>query len=99
MNASSSPPPRFLPTLTEVVDPASLVPAPAPETPELEQVVRLVMQRLQAELERRLQEQIQVMLHQQLQILRASICEQMEPLVRQSVVELLHPMAGQETMK
>ncbi|MDD5336462.1 MAG: hypothetical protein PHS32_22215 [Rhodoferax sp.] len=49
-------PSRFLPTLTEVVAPSPPVAAP---TPELEQIVQSVLQRLDGVIERRLAEELE----------------------------------------
>lgn len=64
MSHASNRPPRFLPTLTEVVDPSAVVVsgvAPAPETgatapSDMDAIIERVMQRLEASLEPRLRE-------------------------------------------
>jgi hypothetical protein len=53
---AAKPVPRFVPTLTEVVDPADLNRmAPAPE-PKVEELIELVRSRVQPQLERRVEQ-------------------------------------------
>jgi hypothetical protein len=97
--------PRFLPTLTEVVslpEPAVSVPVLEPltpplkeivATPELEETVWFVMQRVDMVLERRLREQTAAMLESvvsdQLKLLGIQLREELEGIVRESVCEAL----------
>lgn len=84
-------PPRFVPTLTEVV-PSNVVPV-ASETSshaftneELEdQIIHRVMQRVDLSLERRLREAVAAMVLQQTQALVPRLREEIEFVVRQSV--------------
>lgn len=84
-------PPRFVPTLTEVVPP---MPAPvAPETPVKgitsealeDQIIHRVMQRIDLSLERRLRDAVAAMVLQQTQSLVPRLREEIEFVVRQSV--------------
>lgn len=89
-------PPRFVPTLTEVVQPISALVAPATpsEPPPLEpatsaaledQIIHRVMQRIDLSLERRLREAVAAMVLQQTQSLVPRLREEIEFVVRQSV--------------
>lgn len=96
--------PRFLPTLTEVVslpepkpEPVAQPVAPQPPnvvaTPDLEETVWFVMQRVDMVLERRLREQTAAMLESvvsdQLKLLGIQLREELEETVRELVSEAL----------
>jgi hypothetical protein len=92
--------PKFLPTLTEVVDPASVNLAPQAALPEVDALVSAVMARLGALVDGRLQEEMQAFLHgvvaEQLtalsERLRVELEAELSVLVRQSVADALaHP--------
>jgi hypothetical protein len=91
--------PRFLPTLTEVVDPASLGLNVAPLQPALDELVRTVMQSVQVELERCVREQVQARMPEYLQTVQACVREEIEPLARRLVSEALARLEAQETTK
>lgn len=84
-------PPRFVPTLTEVVQ-SNVVPV-ASETPSYaftnealeDQIIHRVMQRVDLSLERRLREAVTAMVLQQTQALVPRLREEIEFVVRQSV--------------
>lgn len=84
-------PPRFVPTLTEVVLPTALTVAPATPpgliTSEAleDQIIHRVMQRIDLSLERRLREAVAAMVLQQTQSLVPRLREEIEFVVRQSV--------------
>lgn len=91
--SNSSIPPRFVPTLTEIVQPE---PSPAPVsgkgvTPmamsaELEdQMVKRVLQRVDLTLERRLREAVGQLILEHTQTLAPRLREEIEEVVRQSV--------------
>lgn len=89
--SSASVPPRFVPTLTEVVQP-SQVPGLAPEAAkpasmsQLEdQVVHRVMQRVDLVLERRLREAVGQLILTHTQALGPRLREEIELVVRESV--------------
>lgn len=93
---TSAPPrnlPRFLPTLTEVVHPASVARANVTATPDLEETVWFVMQRVDMVIERRLREELDAMLRtvvtEQLQTLGARLRQELEGVVREAVSEAL----------
>jgi len=90
---SSSPPrqpPRFVPTLTEVVQPvaqqaSSTVTGMANHEALEDQIIHRVMQRIDLSLERRLTEAVAAMVLQQTQALVPRLREEIEFVVRQSV--------------
>lgn len=89
MAAAPRTPPRYVPTLTEVVQPAA-----APEdgaTVSLEQlqeqVIHRVMQRVDLSLERRLREAIATLVLEHTRNLGPLLREEIELVVRQSVTE------------
>lgn len=106
----SSPPvpPRFVPTLTEVVRPSA---APTPE-PSLrlplqqgvlpagavleEQLVRRVLQRVDIALDRRLREAIGQLILAHTQTLASDLREEIEQVVRQSVRQAFEQEQAQE---
>lgn len=85
--------PRFLPTLTEVVHPASAPRTNVAPTPDLEDTVWFVMQRVDMVIERRLREELDAMLRtvvtEQLQTLGARLRQELEGVVREAVSEAL----------
>ena len=93
-------PPRYVPTLTEIVLPAQepatewMDMAPLEETPEpesfssmQEQVIHRVMQRVDALVEQRLHEAIAAVVQQHTQALEPQLREEIELVIRQSVSE------------
>ena len=88
--STSRNPPRFVPTLTEVVrtrkGPAG---AAVPATLSEDQLVHRIMQRVELTLERRLREAIATTVLQQTQLLGPLLREEIELVVRQSVEQAL----------
>lgn len=89
--SSASVPPRFVPTLTEVVQPGQVL-GLAPEAPkpvsmsQLEdQMVHRVMQRVDLVLERRLREAVGQLILTHTQALGPRLREEIELVVRESV--------------
>jgi hypothetical protein len=92
---SSSVPPRFVPTLTEVVRPTATpatvpgrqaaTPAPSSDASGLEEMVQRVMQRVDLILERRLREVIGQLILEHTQTLAPRLREEIEMVVRESV--------------
>lgn len=85
-------PPRFVPTLTEVVRSAQpgVATDPAPSMALLEeQLVHRIMQRVELTLERRLREAIATTVLQQTQMLGPLLREEIELVVRESVEQAL----------
>lgn len=93
MNQTPRNPPRFLPTLTEVVDPSTLVVPVVPATPDLEDAVWFVMQRVDMLIERRVREEVDAMLStlvaQQMQALGERLRAELEGVVRLAVADAL----------
>ena len=85
--------PRFLPTLTEVVDPSILAAPTVPATPDLEDAVWFVMQRVDMLIERRVREETDAMLStlvaQQLQSLGERLRMELEDVVRLAVADAI----------
>jgi hypothetical protein len=82
-------PPRYVPTLTEVVHaPAPIVTAAAP-TPDEEQWVRRIMQRVELTLDRRLREAVAAVIVEQTRNLAPLLREEVEAVVRESVAQAL----------
>ena len=81
-------PPRFVPTLTEVVHsgPVPLAPASGPSLSH-EQLAQRVLQRVDLALDRRLREAIAAVVIQQTEQLAPLLREQVELAVRQVVAE------------
>ena len=83
-------PPRFVPTLTEVVQ--SRKPAAGPAEPASlseDQLVHRIMQRVELSLERRLREAIATTVLQQTQLLGPLLREEIELVVRESFEQAL----------
>ena len=85
--------PRYVPTLTEIVDPSSLRMAPTSSSPELEEIAQSVMQRVDQVLDRRLREEGDAMLRHwvtgQLGTLRLHLREEMAIVVRDAVADAI----------
>lgn len=94
---ASRTPPRYVPTLTEVVHPAAL-PAvdAAAATPTLsqEEMVRRVMERVDATFEQRLREALAAAVIEQTRALGPLLREQIEAVVRQAVAEAFQEEAA-----
>lgn len=84
-------PPRFVPTLTEVISPMALAasPAPAPPAPDAaqEQLIHRVLQRVDLSLERQLNEAIAKLLLEHTRSLGPRLREEIEFAVRQAVTD------------
>ncbi len=97
------PPPRFVPTLTDVVDPASLSRlAPSPP-PDVQAVINLVQRQVQPIFERRLQEEldrlIRTMVAKQWSDLSARLQDEMDMFVRQAVADALSEQSQGKSQK
>lgn len=85
------PPQRFVPTLTEIVQPESTTPATAPSAAAhddqhlQEQMVHRVMQRVDLSLDRLLRETVGRLVLEHTQALAPSLRDEIEIVVRQSV--------------
>jgi DNA-binding transcriptional regulator YbjK len=92
-------PPRFVPTLTQVVEVASASVEDGQQAPDLEQLMQLVLKQVDARLELRLREAAEVLVEAQLQNLRRTFRAELEPLVRQSVKQAMGALVDQNEMK
>ena len=93
MSNKVRPAPRFVPTLTEVVDPGSLSRIPHNPQPELQAVIDLVQRQVQPIFERRLQEEVDRMVRsmvvKQWAEVSAKVQDEMDMFVRQAVADAL----------
>jgi hypothetical protein len=82
-------PPRYVPTLTEVVQTSAEPPAAPPAAPGLsqEQLIHRVMQRVDMTLERRLREAIAQTVIEQTRSIGPLLREEIELVVRQTVAQ------------
>ena len=76
MNTASRTAPRFLPTLTEVVDPATLHLPTSPPKPDVEQLVQTVLQKVEAEMVQRLRAELEPLVRQLVVDAMASLSDQ-----------------------
>jgi hypothetical protein len=102
----NSPPrnlPRFLPTLTEVVDPSTVAHLETPVATDVEEAVGFVMQRVDILVERRLQEQadlwLREMIAEHLQSFVAGLRLELEAVVRQAVADAITTQAERHKAK
>ena len=81
-------PPRFVPTLTEVVHsgPAPLAPAHGP-LPSQEQLAQRILQRVDVVLDRRVREAIATVVLEQTDLLAPLLRERLDAVVREVVAE------------
>jgi hypothetical protein len=86
--ATQRTPPRFVPTLTEVVQtgPAPLAPAGGP-APSADQIAQRVLQRVDLSLDRRLREEMAKVILEHSEDLAALLRERLEAVVRQLVAD------------
>lgn len=109
MSTTPGNPPRFLPTLTEVVHlsavegRATSAAQPARAMPDIQATVGAVMQRVDLLLERRLAEELATLLRivmtEQLHRVSADLRQDLELLVHQAVSEAMAPWADQQEPK
>jgi len=99
----SRPLPRFIPTLTEVVDPASLNSTARLAKPEVETLIDQVQRQVQPIFERRLQEEferlVRSLVAKQWDDVRARLQNEMDMMVRQSVLDALDKQASPDATK
>jgi uncharacterized protein (DUF4415 family) len=89
-------PPRFVPTLTEVVRPAAGAAEAAAAAPPMdqEQIVQRVMQRVDASLERRLREALAAAIVEHTRTLGPLLQGEIEAVVRQVVAQAFEDEFG-----
>ncbi|MEO7391306.1 MAG: hypothetical protein ABIU58_03965 [Ramlibacter sp.] len=80
-------PPRYVPTLTDVVRTSAELRAPPGADPSQEKVVRRVMQRIDLTLERRLREAIAATVIEQTRAITPKLREEIEQVVRETVAQ------------
>jgi hypothetical protein len=81
-------PPRYVPTLTEVVkSPPPAGPAPAPTGPSEEQFIHRIMQRVDLTLERRLREAVAAAVIEQTRSIGPLLRDEIESVVRETVAQ------------
>ncbi|MBV5297211.1 MAG: hypothetical protein JZU64_03475 [Rhodoferax sp.] len=95
--------PRFIPTLTEVVDPASLTSLTVISRPDVEAMVTLVQQQIQPIFERRLQEELDRLVRagvaRQWADISTRLQDEMDMFVRQAVIDAIGTLAKAKTPK
>jgi hypothetical protein len=97
---SNRTPPRYVPTLTEVVTSATGRQAAAPADLSQEQLIARVMQRVDLTLERRLREAIASTVLEQTSSITPLLRDEIESVVRQTVSQAFaDELAGQRTQK
>jgi hypothetical protein len=84
--ATNRPPPRFVPTLTEVVHSGPAPLAPTPGVPQ-DLIAQRVLQRVDMSLDRRLREELATLLLEQTSALVPLLRERLESVVREVVAE------------
>lgn len=93
MTSPARPLPRFIPTLTEVVDPASLTSTARQTKPEVEALIDQVQRQVQPIFERRLQEEferlVRSLVARQWDDVRTRLQAEMDMFVRQAVLDAL----------
>lgn len=93
MNSPNRQPPRFIPTLTEVVDPASLATTARQSKPDVEALIAQVQRQVQPIFERRLQEEfdrlVRTLVARQWDDVSTKLQVEVDMFVRQAVIDAL----------
>ena len=93
MTPPPKPLPRFIPTLTEVVDPSTLTGLAKPARPETEAMVERVKRQIQPIFERRLQEEfdrlVRATVSRHWADVSAKLQDEMDMFVRQAVIDAM----------
>lgn len=84
---SSRMPPRFVPTLTEVVQPGAAPGSPAGPAVSQEQIAQRVLQRVDLVLDRRVREAIATVVVEQSSLLTPLLRERLDAVVREVVAQ------------
>lgn len=86
--------PRFVPTLTEVVDPASLTSIAIKSKPDIEAMIDRVQRQVRPIFERRLEEEfdrmVRAMVARQWADISTRLQDEMDMFVRQAVIDALN---------
>ena len=91
-------PPRYVPTLTEVVKGASTAASAQPSLSQ-EQLIQRVMQRVDLTLDRRLREAIAATVLEQTRALGPALREEIEAVVRETVAQAFEDEIAQPKRK
>ncbi|MBA3058195.1 MAG: hypothetical protein KJ614_13205 [Gammaproteobacteria bacterium] len=90
--------PRYVPTLTEIVDPASLLRTSSTSSSKFPEISQFVMQQVEQVLDRRLKEETDAMLRNwvtgQLGTLRLHLRDELALVVRNAVAEAIASRDG-----
>ena len=93
MNTTPRNLPRYVPTLTEIVEPSFLLRTPTSTSPSFEEITQSVMQRVDLVLDRRLREETEGMLRnlvtQQLETMHFRLREELALVVRETVAQAM----------
>ncbi|NDP40511.1 MAG: hypothetical protein GZ093_17515 [Rhodoferax sp.] len=93
MNPTPRNMPRFVPTLTEIVEPSSLARTPPSTGSDFDEITQSVMQRVDRVLDRRLREEAEGVLRslvtEQLEIMHLRLREELALVVQQAVAEVI----------
>lgn len=93
MNNVPRPLPRFVPTLTEVVDPSTIVGLAVKAAPEVESMIELVRKQVQPIFDRRIQEEldrlVRTVVTRQWTEIGARLHDEMDLFVRQAVIDAM----------
>ena len=93
MNSPNRQLPRFIPTLTEVVDPASLATTARQSKPDVEALIAQVQRQVQPIFERRLQEEfdrlVRTLVARQWDDVSTKLQVEVDMFVRQAVIDAL----------
>ena len=87
-------PPRFVPTLTEVVHAAPPMKAASPPAVSADQIAQRVLQRLELSLDRRVREAIATVILEQTNNLAPLLRERLDAVVRQAVAQAVSEELG-----
>jgi hypothetical protein len=103
MNSSPPNPPRFLPTLTEIVQPSELQPHVMAAPPVLEDVMQSLQQQVNRFIEQRVREELAAIVGalaaEQSQALQLSIRDELQPLVWQAAAQVMNDLKSHPEMK
>jgi hypothetical protein len=103
MNDSPRVPPRFVPTLTDVVSPERLNRTSSAPEPDVQSLINLVRRQTQPIFERRLQEEldrmVRTMVARQWADLSARLQDEMDMFVRQAVIDALAEQSNKKDQK
>ena len=101
MTTSHRPHPRFIPTLTEVVDPASLNSTARQITPDVDAIISQVQRQVKPIFERRLQDEfenlVRVLVAKQWDEISVKLQAEMDMFLQQAVIDALASQTQADT--